>query len=444
MQIVTTVKPGLATAVMTEIAAVGFATIKATSAQDAAQKATASPALLFTDEASWSTLSGVSRPLLERAMRDNRLRIIMIGAQASVASELIECTIAPDMPLGSAIEALHQAFQLNRRKQARAEITMPGAWTAEGKTTPGVVRSVSESGAGFVSSAQSPAVGSVGEISFAELSIRCIVMNERRFERAVGVRFDRDALDEDTRDILKRMVGDALGTTVRQGRRAIVYDSSTLLLRMLQGLLAQAGFETTTTDDVNELADRCTRERFDLVVLDPLLPALRSGRMAEIRRRVGKVPLVLHSNASAEAMKAAAAQHHANDWVRKGTFTDVLLAKLSAVATVPDGASVMAKPAAPKPRVVAAVPTPAAPVDLEAVSQETPAVEAKVPPVDPNQKRERYNTDKILAMERQRTRKKMLVALSVVGFLIVAAVCFVTFKPAAPPHDEAPVAPAGH
>ena len=240
-----------------------------------------------------------------------------------------------------------------------------------------------------------------------------------------------------------RMVTDALGTTVREGRRAIVYDSSTLLLRLCQGLLAQAGIETTTTNDVNVLADRCTREQFNLVVLDPMLPSLRGGRMTEIRRRIGKVPLVLHSNASADALKAAMAEHTATDWVRKGSFADVLLAKLSAVATAPVGIVAAPKIAAPKlaapakPRAVSAVAVAKSEEpSLSEVVAETPTIEAPAATV-PSKKGERYNTDKILAMERERGRKKVRIALTMVAVLVAAGVYFAAFRPAPAPESAA-------
>ena len=101
-----------------------------------------------------------------------------------------------------------------------------------------------------------------------------------------------------------------MGLDVAPHRMLIVEDEQALALR-LSDLFSSAGYLVSTAVSGVDATTLCTAERFDIVVLDILLPGKNGFDVcAELKTRSPQLPIVMLSARTATTDKVHAAEHH--------------------------------------------------------------------------------------------------------------------------------------
>jgi two-component system OmpR family response regulator len=112
----------------------------------------------------------------------------------------------------------------------------------------------------------------------------------------------------------------------------VVEDESKIAAFVRKGLEAQ-GFAVTVLNDGNDALEWATKQPFDVIVLDIMLPG-RDGLsiLKELRERKNTVPIILLTARSEANERVAGLNLGADDYVTKPFFMDELLARINAVA----------------------------------------------------------------------------------------------------------------
>ena len=115
-------------------------------------------------------------------------------------------------------------------------------------------------------------------------------------------------------------------------RRILIVEDERALALGLMDLFADAGYAVSTAVSGEEATALCAVERFDIVLLDILLPG-KSGFdvCAEIKTRLPQQPIVMLSARTASADKVHGLRLGADDYVGKPFDALELLARVEAV-----------------------------------------------------------------------------------------------------------------
>lgn len=114
--------------------------------------------------------------------------------------------------------------------------------------------------------------------------------------------------------------------------RVLVVEDEQVLREGLSDLLSGAGYEVTAVGDGAEAVKRGTDERFDLVLLDLMLPKLDGLEVLTRLRRVRPgLPIIMLTARSGEDDKVAGLTCGADDYVTKPFSARELLARIAAV-----------------------------------------------------------------------------------------------------------------
>jgi two-component system response regulator RegX3 len=124
-----------------------------------------------------------------------------------------------------------------------------------------------------------------------------------------------------------------------QARRILIVEDERSLALGLADLFSGAGYAVSTAGSGEEASTLCVTERFDVVLLDILLPG-KSGFdvCAEMRTRSPRLPIVMLSARTACTDKVHGLRLGADDYVAKPFDSLELLARVEAVlrrATLP-------------------------------------------------------------------------------------------------------------
>src|SRR5687768_4990380 len=95
--------------------------------------------------------------------------------------------------------------------------------------------------------------------------------------------------------------------------------------------LERAGFRVTTASDGAEAVDRFRRDRFDLVVLDVMLPEMDGFEVCRQLRRESRVPILMMTARTDATDVVAGLELGADDYVTKPFDLPVLVARARAV-----------------------------------------------------------------------------------------------------------------
>ncbi len=342
--LITFVRPGHAKATLSELESLGYPVIRAATAEVVAAKLSALPSLLLVDEANWLTLLETHDELMRKQTGNGQLRVFLLTDEPPASGEEVDVTTVPSPDLvrvalhaeasaADAIEHLHRHVWLSRRLSPRIDVSLPATFQLDdGTALTGTLRNLSENGAGLRFNPMPNELAS-GLLSFDGVSqrieVRATVANRRPSENSVGLKFDAGLAGQG--GALRRLIDQLRNPTQPDNdRRVMVYDdTSALMLRALQHTLTQHGFQVATSQRVSDFAQQLSQAPFNLVVFDHSSPALRVERMPELRRRMGNASLVLFSNAAEDALKAAVAPYGAADALRKGTFSDLFIDRVS-------------------------------------------------------------------------------------------------------------------
>ncbi len=111
----------------------------------------------------------------------------------------------------------------------------------------------------------------------------------------------------------------------------LIVEDDRAILRGLEMNLQAEGFEVTTAADGMAAIKACKEARFDLIVLDIMLPKANGYQVVEtLRRRGDDVPVILLSAKSSEYDKVMGLDVGADDYMTKPFSVAELLARIKA------------------------------------------------------------------------------------------------------------------
>lgn len=114
------------------------------------------------------------------------------------------------------------------------------------------------------------------------------------------------------------------------GARILVCDDEPQILRALQVILNDAGFDVAATGTVTEALDRAAVRPPDAAIADLVLPDGDGVELTQALREWSEMPIILLSAIDDEAEKVRALNAGADDYLTKPFGADELVARLNA------------------------------------------------------------------------------------------------------------------
>jgi CheY-like chemotaxis protein len=114
-------------------------------------------------------------------------------------------------------------------------------------------------------------------------------------------------------------VAAAAPATIGRKLRVLAMDDDPLTLRLLALTLKQVGgFDATIVESATVALELLTRETFDIVISDAMMPEMNGKELCERARSLGiKAPVVILSAASPDELGWASSLNGATAWLRK-------------------------------------------------------------------------------------------------------------------------------
>ena len=116
-------------------------------------------------------------------------------------------------------------------------------------------------------------------------------------------------------------------------QRVLVVDDSATIRRVVSAVLAAGGYQVATASDGAEALDRVQRERYDLVLVDFVMPRLNGFQLAQAMRSIASVrdvPVLLMSARAEAIAERFVASTGAAGWIAKPFTPDALRAAVAA------------------------------------------------------------------------------------------------------------------
>ena len=106
--------------------------------------------------------------------------------------------------------------------------------------------------------------------------------------------------------------------TNEQSKKILVGEDEKPMAKALKLKLTKAGFEVKTVFNGEEVLDAVEKEKFDLILLDIVMPKIDGfGVLTELKKRGIKIPVIVTSNLSQEEDKKRAEELGARDYFIK-------------------------------------------------------------------------------------------------------------------------------
>jgi two-component system KDP operon response regulator KdpE len=123
------------------------------------------------------------------------------------------------------------------------------------------------------------------------------------------------------------------------GPRILVVDDEPAIRRTLRANLAARGYDVVAVETGEAALEEAAARRFDLVVLDLMLPGLSGLEVCHALRAESPVPILVLSARGEERTKVEALDLGADDYLTKPFGMDELLARVRALLRRPSGAT---------------------------------------------------------------------------------------------------------
>jgi two-component system KDP operon response regulator KdpE len=111
-------------------------------------------------------------------------------------------------------------------------------------------------------------------------------------------------------------------------KHILVVDDEKQITRMLRASLQSSGYEVTTADNGLEALEKFSERAPDLVITDLAMPEMTGIELTGAIRRISQIPVLVLSVRDSDAMKVAALDEGANDYVTKPFSMPELLARV--------------------------------------------------------------------------------------------------------------------
>ena len=114
-------------------------------------------------------------------------------------------------------------------------------------------------------------------------------------------------------------------------QRILVVEDDFDIQELLQNFLQEAGYEVAVANDGVEALSLFVGERYDLIVLDIMLPKIDGYGVCELIRKQSDVPIIMLTALSGEEDQIKGLDLQVDDYITKPFSMPVLLRKISSV-----------------------------------------------------------------------------------------------------------------
>ncbi len=114
-------------------------------------------------------------------------------------------------------------------------------------------------------------------------------------------------------------------------QRVLVVDDETAILELVEYHLSREGYKVEREENGQRAVDRATRERFDLVILDVMLPGLSGLDACRAIRQAVDVPIIMLTARKDEVDRVLGLELGADDYVTKPFSPRELVARVKAI-----------------------------------------------------------------------------------------------------------------
>ncbi|NWG34352.1 MAG: response regulator [Chloroflexi bacterium] len=111
--------------------------------------------------------------------------------------------------------------------------------------------------------------------------------------------------------------------------KIIVIDDDTAVTDLLSVLLKSHGFEVRATNNSTEGLNLIREEKFDLVILDLMMPEMDGWEICKEVRSFSQVPIIVLSALNDPSMVASVLDAGADDYLTKPTPSRILVAHIN-------------------------------------------------------------------------------------------------------------------
>jgi DNA-binding response OmpR family regulator len=118
---------------------------------------------------------------------------------------------------------------------------------------------------------------------------------------------------------------------MEQPKRVLVVDDEPRYLRLLEANLATEGYEVVKASNGQDALDIFSRQKFDLVILDIMMPGVDGFTVCERIRAYSDVPIIMVTARGEEADRVRGLDLGADDYIVKPFSATELLARARAV-----------------------------------------------------------------------------------------------------------------
>lgn len=113
--------------------------------------------------------------------------------------------------------------------------------------------------------------------------------------------------------------------------RILIVEDDFDIQELLQNFLQEAGYQTAVATDGVEAVSLFSKERFDLILLDIMLPKIDGFTVCELIRRQSQIPIIMLTALSGEEEQIRGLDLQVDDYITKPFSMPVLVRKIAAV-----------------------------------------------------------------------------------------------------------------
>ena len=113
--------------------------------------------------------------------------------------------------------------------------------------------------------------------------------------------------------------------------KLLIIEDEPDIQELLQAYLHHAGYETTLAGDGVEALEKFQKDKFDLILLDLMLPKMDGFGVCEMIRRESHVPVLMLTALDSEEEQLRGFQMEIDDYVTKPFSMPILLQKIRAI-----------------------------------------------------------------------------------------------------------------
>lgn len=334
-RIVLLVKPGESGPIVKALVGSGYPLQRATSAADAVRLMGLGPCFLFADSQNATQISAAEVASLEPLVQAGTLRICLIDdlPPSAPIGPLVTTLLPPELSPEELLDELSRMLWMNRATAPNAEVALRAVFsTAEGSRS-GSLSALGHFNASFAAQ-DAPPVGAKGRLAVFDTNgeqlfeIDAEVVGERRASRQLKFMVTPNAPMQRIRHIVARAMG--AGSRLIDGVTIAVFDESWLVRQLMTVALTRAGYTVTSHETLADLMRALPTTT--LLLLEPGASVLNPERLKEIAKRAAKSKLVFLTGAADAVVKKAQEATAVQHVIRKGSFNDVLVARVAEIS----------------------------------------------------------------------------------------------------------------